>query len=85
MAQQLEVAGTERTALGKAAQAFIDKKQDIENEQATLETLGEKIIEEMGKEKRRTFKFNSNGKPYEFAIIDVGEKLRCLSRPVSKR
>lgn len=32
MAQQMEVAGTERTALGKAAQGFLDKKRDIESE-----------------------------------------------------
>lgn len=36
----------------------------------------------MKRERRSTFKFASaDGETFEFSLVDVGEKLRCLKRP----
>jgi hypothetical protein len=86
MSTQTEIAGvSERTALGKAANDFIEQKHRIEEESQKLEKLSEKIIEAMKEEKRRTFKFSADGETFEFAIFDVGEKLRCRKNPNQKR
>lgn len=86
MPTQTEIQGVgERTPLGKAASDFIDQKRKIEEENRQLEKLSEKIIEEMRAEKRKTFKFSADGETFEFAVVDIGEKLRCLKRPNQKR
>lgn len=86
MPTQTEIAGvSERTPLGKAAFDFIEQKRTIEEEQAKLETFSERIIEEMEKERRRTFRFTADGETFEFSVVTIGEKLRCMKRPNGKR
>ena len=64
------------TPLGKSAQAYVDKKQEIEQAKLELSSAGRKVVEEMKKIKKQTLCLAIDGQRHNFEIIDSQEKLR---------
>lgn len=79
MAKQEEFGGEEfegtKTPLGKAAKAFVECKNEMEEAHLKLEKFGEKVLDEMKKVGKKTLKLVIDGERFIFSTAETKEKL----------
>lgn len=69
-----------KSALGKAAEKFVDTLVEIADAKKSLHEIEEVVIDEMEKESRLTLLIVHGGDRYLFEVKRGNKKLRCVKK-----